>query len=130
MDKRFHDYKDCRILGVYRRIRANTKILNEFLVEIAINKTDTCFSNYINIKLSKGSLYEELKELSSGKRERVYAAYGMADIDIFKSERENRYCIEWSPNEASYNYYYFDNENFEKDFIMAFMPDEEKNLLG
>lgn len=126
MDDRFHDYKDCRILGVYKRIRVNTKILNEFLIEIAIDKKDTCFSDYINIKLSKGNLYEELKDLASGKRERVYAAYGMADIDIFKSEKENKYCIEWSPNEASYNYYYFEKEDFEKDFIMAFMPDEEK----
>lgn len=126
MDDRFHDYKDCRILGVYRRIRANTKILNEFLIEIAIDKKDTCFSDYINIKLSKGNLYEELKELAFGKRERVYAAYGMTDIDIFKSEKENKYCIEWSPNEACYNYYYFKKEDFEKDFIMAFMPDEEK----
>lgn len=113
-------------MGVYKRIRANIKILNEFLIEIAINKKDTYFSDYINIKFSKSNLYEELKELASGKRERVYAAYGMADIDIFKSEKENKYCIEWSPNEASYNYYYFEKENFEKDFIMAFMPDEEK----
>lgn len=126
MDDRFHDYKDCRILCVYRRIRANKKILKEFLVEIAINKKDTCFPDYINIKLSKSNLYEELKELKSGKRERVYAAYGMADIDIFKSEKENKYCIEWSPIESSYNYYYFEKEDFEKDFIMAFMPDNEK----
>jgi hypothetical protein len=126
MDDRFHNYKDCRILGVYKRIRANVKLLNEFLIEIAINKEDSCFSDYINIKLGKSNLYEELHELMSGKRERVYAAYGMADIDIFKSERENKYCIEWSPNEASYNYYYFEKEDFEKDFIMAFMPDEEK----
>ena len=126
MDDRFHNYKDCRILGVYKRIRANVKLLNEFLIEIAINKEDSCFSDYINIKLGKSNLYEELKELASGKRERVYAAYGRADIDIFKSERENKYCIEWSPNEASYNYYYFEKEDFEKDFIMAFMPDEEK----
>lgn len=87
MDDRFHNYKDCRIIGVYRRIRANTKILNEFLVDIAIDKTDACFSDYINIKLSKSNLYKELKELVTGKRDRVYAAYGMADIDIFKSEK-------------------------------------------
>ena len=78
------------------------------------------------LKWLRSKPYEELKELASGKRERVYAAYGMADIDIFKSEKENKYCIEWSPNEASYNYYYFEKKDFEKDFVMAFMLDEEK----
>lgn len=126
MDDRFHNYKDCSILGVYKRIRANEKLLNEFLVEIVINKEDSYFSDYINIKLSKSNLYEDLRELMSGERKRVYAAYGMADIDIFKCEIENKYCIEWSPNETSYNYYYFEKEDFEKDFIMAFMPDKEK----
>ena len=125
MDDRFHYYKNCRIFGVYKRIRANV-VLNEYLVEIVIDKENSCFSDYINIKLLKSNLYDELKELISGKRERVYAAHGMADIDIFKSDRENKYCIEWSPNEASYNYFYFEKENFENDFVMAFMPDEEK----
>lgn len=74
-------------------------------------------------------MYEELKELASGKKERVYAAYEMEDIDIFKSVKENKYCIDWSPSEASYNYYYFEKEDFERDFIMSFKPDEEK-LLG
>lgn len=129
MDDRFHYYKDCRILSVYKQIRANVKLSNEFLIEIAIDKQNSCFSDYISIKLSKSNLYKELHELMLGKRERVYAAYGMADIDIFKSEKKNKYCIEWSPSEASYNYYYFEKTNFEKDFIMAFMSDEEK-ILG
>lgn len=38
MDDRFHDYKYCGILGVYKRIRPNAKILNEFLIEIAIRR--------------------------------------------------------------------------------------------
>jgi len=101
MDERFHENKDCKILGVYKRIRPNTKLLNEYLVEIMINKEGSCFSDYINIKLDKENLYNELKELISNKKERVYAAHGMADIDIFNSKRENKYCIEWSPNEAS-----------------------------
>ena len=48
--------------------------INEFLIEIAINKKDTCFSDYVNIKLSKSNLYEELKELASGGKEHVYVA--------------------------------------------------------
>lgn len=42
MDDRFHYYKDCRILSVYKQIRANVKLSNEFLIEIAIDKQNSC----------------------------------------------------------------------------------------
>ena len=114
------------LINVYRKIMANVKGLNEYLVEIIVNKEDTCFPDYINLKIDKNNIYQELMELVEGKRERVYATHGMADIDIFKSGRENKYCIEWSPNEASYHYFYFEKENFMNNFIRAFMPDDEK----
>lgn len=123
IDDRFHYHKNCKIHGVYKRI--GNIILNEYLLEIAINKEDSCFPEYFNIKLNKDNLYDELKELVSGKRKRVYAAHGMTDIDFFKSGKENKYCIEWSPNEASYHYFYFDMKDFINEFVESLKPDEE-----
>ena len=125
-DNRFKEHKNCEVLNVYRKIMANVKGLNDYLVEIIVNKEDTCFPDYINLKIDKNNIYQELMELVEGKRERVYATHGMADIDIFKSIRKNKYCIEWSPNEVSYHYFYFEEENFMNNFVRAFMPDDEK----
>ena len=125
-DSRFIEHKNCEIFNVYRKIMANVKGLNDYLVEIIVNKEDTCFPDYINLKIDKNNIYQELIELVNDKRERVYTTHGMADIDIFKSKRENKYCIEWSPNEMSYHYFYFDEENFINNFVNAFMPDNEK----
>ena len=125
-DKRFKEHKDCEVRNVYKRIMANVKGLNDYLVEIAVNKEDSCFPDYINLKIDKSNIYQELIEMVEDKRERVYAAHGMTDIDIFKSRRENKYCIEWSPNEMSYHYFYFEEDNFINNFVRAFMPDDEK----
>lgn len=124
-DDRFHDHKNCRILGVYKRIHGNIKILNEYLIEIAVEKEDSCFPDYFDVKLNKDNLYGELKELVSGKRKRVYAAHGMTDIDFFRSENGNKYCIEWSPSEASYHYFYFDAKDFIDNFVESLKSDEE-----
>lgn len=125
-DNRFKEHKNCEIINVYRKIMANIKGLTDYLVEIRVKKEDSVFGDYINLKIDKNNIYKELMELIDGKRERVYATHAMADIDIFKSKRENKYCIEWSPNEASYHYFYFEEGNFINNFVRAFMPDEEK----
>lgn len=126
MDNRFKEHKNCEVLNVFRKIMANVKGLNDYLVEIIVNKEDDFFPDYINLKIDKSNMYQELMEMVEEKRERVYATHGMADIDIFKSKRENKYCIEWSPNEMSYHYFYFEEKNFIDNFVRAFMPDEEK----
>lgn len=125
-DNRFKEHKNCEVLNVYRKIMANVKGLNDYLVEILVKNENSVFGDYINIKIDKNNIYKELMEMVEDKRERVYATHGMTDIDIFKSKRENKYCIEWSPNEASYHYFYFEEENFINNFVRAFMPDDEK----
>lgn len=125
-DNRFKEHKNCEVLNVYRKIMANVKGLNDYLVEIIVHKENDIFGDYINLKIDKSNLYQELMELVEGKRERVYATHGMTDIDIFKSKRENKYCIEWSPTEMSYHYFYFEEENFMNNFVRAFMPDDDK----
>lgn len=69
-------------------------------------------------------MYDELKELVSGKRKRVYAAHGMTDIDFFKFGKENKYCIEWSPNEASYHYFCFVEKDFIDNFVECLKPED------
>lgn len=114
-------YVNCRVSNVYRRIMANVKGLNEFLVEIIIENENSCFDKTTMLKIDKVNFYEELQELVSGKRDRVCAVYGMGDIDIYKCKEKNKYCIEWSPSPSSYQYYYFEEENFINCFVNAFM---------
>ena len=66
-DNRFKEHKNCEVLNVYRKIMANVKGLNEYLVEIIVNKEDTCFPDYINLKIDKNNIYQDsLIEIING----------------------------------------------------------------
>lgn len=54
-----------------------------------------------DIKIQNYNVKEQMKELVEGVRGRVFLAFGMADIDIFRKNHET-YIIEWSPYEAVY----------------------------
>lgn len=54
-----------------------------------------------DIKIQNYNVKEQLKELIEGVRSRIFLAFGMADIDIFRKNHET-YIIEWSPYEAVY----------------------------
>lgn len=125
MDNRFKEFDNCEVVSVWGRKLPNIKHNNEFMVKIAIRKEDTVFPDYVDVVFSGPNLYNELKKLMNKEKERVYAAHGMADIDFFFYPRKNKYCLEWSPNEASYNYFCFTEEEFTK-IVDAIAPDEEK----
>ncbi len=126
MDDRFKHFENCRIMGTYEKKLSNIKESGSYLIKVAIDKEDSYFSDYIDIKIDKRNLYDDLKKLINEEIDRLYLAYGMTDVDIYKSPRNNKYCIEWSPSEMSYNYMYFEEENFMLDFVNALEPNEEK----
>jgi hypothetical protein len=125
-DNRFKEFENCRIMGTYKRKLSNIKDSGTYLLQISIEKEGTYFPDYIDIKIDKHNLYDDLRKVVSGETERLYLAHGMTDIDIYRNKTTNKYCIRWSPNDSSYNYMYFEEENFLLDFVNALKPNTEK----
>lgn len=57
-------------------------------------------------------IYNDIKVLKKGKKERLYYAHGMSDIDMYFEN--NLFVISHSPYDGVYRYFKFTNTVFEK----------------
>lgn len=127
MNDRFNQYKNCEIMNVYQKMLGNIGYVNEYIVEVRVDNKESGIPGYISLKIDKLDFYKELVEMMEGKRQRVCATHGITYLDIYKSQNQKgEYCIEWSPNEASYNCFYFKEKNFVNCLVNALTPKEEK----
>lgn len=119
-------YKDCDILNVYQKIVGNVGRMNHFLLEIRYTDKENK-TKYMNMKIDKSDMYQELVELVEGKRQRIYASHNMTDIDIYKQGKD--YCIEWSPSDLSYHCFCFKEKDFINHFVNSIkVAQEDKDL--
>jgi hypothetical protein len=115
-DVRWDLIKNCELLNVYQKLPT---LYNTYIIELVNHKIDSSIPEYYKIKIQSYNLYNELKELKEGKKERCYFAYGMADIDVYKSGK--KYIIMNSPTEAFYHEYELSEKEFDN-ILNALMP--------
>lgn len=119
----FKSYKKCSILGVYERKMRNIRKTNDAILEISATVEGEVLPETYTIHVNCFD-YEKLKELQGKKRETLYLAYGMSDIDIRRVR--GGYSISYSPCESICYTFYIKKSEFEEKVIDAFAPDEEK----
>lgn len=110
-----------KIMGVHKRIGIDSVTDRYLMIHIQNSEFLPTKSRYILFS-HKCDLYDELKELIQGKRDRVYTTYGMEDIDFSCDSNRNHYCIEHSPIEGVYNHYWFTKNDFIDNFVSALDP--------
>lgn len=122
-------FRDCTISGVYKRLNTEQAAYREIIIEIKIEGDKVPSYEYLHMSF-RSELGQELLELKSGKRDRVYGTYGMGDIDIVSSPLIGNYSIEWSPMPGVYDIFDFrDRKKFEEKFIAVFTADSNKEAL-
>lgn len=89
-------YKDIEYSMVFKRQGYS---IGHYLVMLQIPTEDRIFKKNYNIDIEDADFAKELKNLIDGKTKRIYLAYGMQDIDIFKTNET--YAITHSPHEGS-----------------------------
>lgn len=121
-------FKDCAIENVYTRVSAR-ECYHEYMVHIRVCDEDVSpveAHYYISFN-RRSDLYGELVKLSKGAKERVYSAFGMSNIDFWYDSSDKKYCIEWSPYDGVYFYFFVKKQDFEENFINVLMPSRDES---
>ena len=108
-------YKSCRIESVWKKCVGSAICNGEYLIKIMAKSEDSMMSSEREIQILHHKLKSELLMLINNKKERLYLAYGMANIDIYK--RNEKYEIEWSPNDGQDDIFVIEKNDFEKNFV-------------
>ena len=106
-------FKKCEIHRIYKRI--DVTFTHEYVIEVRYVKEGKFMGSFHSVPFDKGDtpkLVKELKELKKEKRQRIYLAFGMQDIDIMKNGKD--YAIMHSPNEALYYHFFLKTGEIDK----------------
>lgn len=103
-------FENVEIEGLYKKVGTT---LGNYLLKLRTQNKKSMFSEYHEINIQSTKLEKELNELKDEKLNICYFAFGMQDIDIYKSNN-GKYGITHSPHEGlNIRFILADNE-FEK----------------
>lgn len=84
---------NVEFVNIYKRI--GHKIVVEYLIELRVPKEDSMFHDIYSIKIDDRKFKQSLIELKENKINRCCFAYGMENIDFYKTN--DKYAITHSP---------------------------------
>ncbi|MDF2790646.1 MAG: hypothetical protein K0S80_3747 [Neobacillus sp.] len=107
------------IQDVYQRLPL---LANQYLIKLYHKNPKESIPDYEEIIIQSSKFYDELLKLKQGKTDRIYFAYGMADIDFWTSNGD--YIITYSPMTCVNIYFKLSQDEYEK-LLVATKPAKE-----
>ena len=124
MNNSIKNIKNCKVNSVWKRAMPKVQT-NECMLVIGVKKENSVLNEYEDVNITFNYNYEKLEKLSKHELERVYFSYGMADIDIFYSDADKKYAIEWSPMDGCYWTFYITKKDFNS-ILGSLAPESDK----